>query len=93
MVEGRRCLVSQAALTQAKTEANAVYMPPVMQARLDLQSGLLHAAEHDHKTASAAASASGVSTDPTASSLTVTRTSTKHSRTSTRSSCPRPRAA
>ncbi|KAJ4462202.1 putative 26S proteasome non-ATPase regulatory subunit 11 [Paratrimastix pyriformis] len=42
---------SRAALTQAKTEANAVYMPPVMQAKLDLQSGLLHAAERDHKTA------------------------------------------
>ncbi|KAJ3115437.1 26S proteasome regulatory subunit rpn6 [Phlyctochytrium bullatum] len=42
---------SRAALTSARASANSVYCPPLMQAALDLQSGILHAEEKDFKTA------------------------------------------
>ncbi|KAJ3189058.1 26S proteasome regulatory subunit rpn6 [Irineochytrium annulatum] len=42
---------SRAALTSARATANSVYCPPLMQASLDLQSGILHAEEKDYKTA------------------------------------------
>ncbi|ORZ32215.1 PCI domain-domain-containing protein [Catenaria anguillulae PL171] len=42
---------SRASLTSARTSANSIYCPPLMQASLDMQSGVLHAEEKDFKTA------------------------------------------
>ncbi|KAK9477964.1 hypothetical protein V1514DRAFT_332473 [Lipomyces japonicus] len=42
---------SKAALTSARTSANSIYCPTLMQANLDMQSGILHADDKDYKTA------------------------------------------
>ncbi|CUM62938.1 uncharacterized protein PRCAT00000498001 [Priceomyces carsonii] len=42
---------SKAALTSARTSANSIYCPTLLQAELDCQSGILNAEDHDYKTA------------------------------------------
>lgn len=42
---------SRAALTSARTSANSIYCPTLLQAQLDCQSGILNSEEKDYKTA------------------------------------------
>ena len=42
---------AKAALTAAKTNANAIHCPPLLQAEIDLLSGIVSAREKDHRTA------------------------------------------
>lgn len=41
----------QSALTSARTTANSIYCPPLLQAQLDLQAGAVNADDKDYKTA------------------------------------------
>ena len=42
---------AKAALTSARTSANSIYCPTILQAELDCQSGILNSEDKDYKTA------------------------------------------
>ena len=42
---------AKAALTASRTNANAIYVPPMLQSQIDLMSGILHTEEQDYDTA------------------------------------------
>lgn len=50
-VKLRNFAKARAALTSARASANSAYCPPLLQAALDVQSGILHAQDRDYKTA------------------------------------------
>eukprot|EP00010_Vexillifera_abyssalis_P000685 CAMPEP_0201562052 /NCGR_PEP_ID=MMETSP0173_2-20130828/79121_1 /ASSEMBLY_ACC=CAM_ASM_000268 /TAXON_ID=218659 /ORGANISM="Vexillifera sp., Strain DIVA3 564/2" /LENGTH=421 /DNA_ID=CAMNT_0047976589 /DNA_START=822 /DNA_END=2087 /DNA_ORIENTATION=- len=47
----RNLAKARAALTGARTAANGIYCPPLLQAQIDTRSGILHAEEKEYKTA------------------------------------------
>lgn len=50
LFEVRNLAKSKAALTASRTNANAIHCPPLLQAEIDLHSGVLHCHEADFKT-------------------------------------------